>query len=69
MDTFLQSLLRGRMLATVAGASAAGLSSTAALTGALNEAAAVVTALLALVSACAALYSKLREFKKGQSNG
>lgn len=67
MDTFLQSLLRGRMLAAVAGTAAAGLSGTAALTGAINDATAIVTAALALVSAVAALYSKLREIKQGRA--
>lgn len=61
MDSVIKSLLRGRVLATVTGAAAAGLSGAAAITGALNEATAVVTALLALISSLAALYSKIRE--------
>lgn len=61
MDSLIQSLLRGRMLATV--------SSAAAVTAALNDATAAVTALLALVSALASLYSKLREIRQGRAHG
>lgn len=68
MDTVIKSLLRGRVLSATTGLAAAGLSGGAAITDSLNEATAVVTALLALVSACAALYSKVREIKKGSTN-
>ena len=64
IDSITKSLLRGRMLAAVSGASAAGISTTAALTDAVNEATALATAILALVSALAAVYSKVRELKR-----
>jgi uncharacterized membrane protein YccC len=64
MDSILQSLARGRILATVAGTTAASVSLTATATGHLNEITALMTALLAFVSAGAALYSKIREIRK-----
>ena len=64
IDSLTKSLVRGRMLAAVAGTSAAGISTTAALTDAVNEATALATALLALISALAAIYSKLREMRQ-----
>ena len=64
IDSITKSLLRGRMLAAVSGASAAGISTTAAITDTVNEATALATALLALISALAAVYSKLREMRQ-----
>ena len=63
IDSLTKSLVRGRMLAAVAGTSAAGISTTAAITDHINEATALATAVLAFVSAIAALFSKLREMR------
>ncbi len=62
-DPILTSLLRGRVLAAVTGTAAAGSSAVAAITGTVNEAVLLINALLALIAALAAIYSKLRDLR------
>lgn len=63
MDSLFQSLLRGRVLATVASSAIVGTSTASMLTNSVNEWVVTANALLALVSALAALASKLREIR------
>jgi hypothetical protein len=65
-DSWLTSLLRGRVLAAVAGSASASLSLTAVASGALNEWTATLNGVLALVTVVAAIASKLREIWRGQ---
>lgn len=62
-DTLVQSLLRGRVLAATAATGIVASSVTATITGSVNDATALLNAVLALVSAWAAIVSKLRELR------
>jgi len=62
-DTLIQSLLRGRMLAVAASTVVASTGTAAMLAGQMNEWLVVLNTLLALVSAIAAIASKLREIR------
>jgi hypothetical protein len=67
-DSIFTSLIRGRILSTVAGTASAAVATSmlSGATGTINELALFITALLGLVSAIAALYSKLREMARAQ---
>ena len=62
-DTILQSLIRGRLLAAVAGSGVAAGSLLELTVNATDELTAVINSVLGLVAALAALYSKLREMR------
>ena len=59
-DSILESLIRGRLLAAVAGSSIAAGSLLELTVNATDELTAVINSVLGLVAALAALYSKLR---------
>ena len=63
MDSLLRSLLRGRVLATVASSAIVGTSTASMMTDSVNEWVLTANAILALVSALAAIASKLRELR------
>ena len=65
-DSILKSLLRGRLLAAVAGSSIAAGSLLELTANATDELTAVINSVLGLVAALAALYSKLREIRTGE---
>ena len=65
-DTIIQSLMRGRLLAAVAGSGVAGGSILELTTTATEEMTAVVNAILGLIAALAAVYSKLRELRRAE---
>jgi hypothetical protein len=62
-DTLTQSFMRGRLLAVAASTAVASTGTAAMLTGYMNEWLIVLNTILALVSALAAIASKLREIK------
>jgi hypothetical protein len=62
-DSLLQSLFRGRLLAASAATAAAGVSASTLVTGNVDEWTAALNAILMLISALAAIISKLREIK------
>jgi hypothetical protein len=64
-DSILESLIRGRLLAAVAGSSIAAGSLLELTANAADEMTAVINSVLGLVAALAAVYSKLREIRTG----
>ncbi len=62
-DTLIQSLMRGRMLAVAASTVVASTGTAAMISGQMNEWLVALNTLLAVVSALAAIASKLREIK------
>jgi hypothetical protein len=66
-DTILESLIRGRLLAAVAGSGIAAGSLLELTANATDELTAVINSVLGLVAALAAVYSKLREMQRGEA--